>query len=199
MKKQTLLILLTCLALANAMAQTHSFLKKKITKTLTNEKIALSQIIDNQAFVLVFYDSDCPICQKYVPILRGVADSFPEVKFVVVFTKWDSLQAVTNFARTITSESRSSSVNNTKHFAYIWDYKNKLIKKVKALTTPEAFLFNNKGELQYRGAIDNWFYALGKYRPQATEDYLKNALTQFSKNEKIIVSETTPIGCYIEY
>lgn len=199
MKKQICLLFLICIVLANTTAQSPSFLKKKMLKTLTNQKIELNQIVENKPFVLVFYGTDCPICQKYVPILRGITDSFPEVKFVLVFTKWDSLGATTDFARSITWDRRTLGTRETNNFEYIWDYKNKLIKNIKALTTPEAFLFNAKGQLQYRGAIDNWFYALGKYRPEATEHYLKNALTQFQKNEKITVSNTTPVGCYIEY
>lgn len=193
MKKRTGLLILLCFIGTNAWTQSNSFLKKKISSTLALEKIALTQVVENKPFVLVFYGSDCPICQKYVPILRGVADSFPDVKFVLVFTKWDSLQAIKDFFEEQITQSPNHPIT------VLWDTKNKLIKKIKALTTPEAFLFNAKGQLQYRGAIDNWFYALGKYRPEATEHYLKNALNQFSKNEKITVSNTTPVGCYIEY
>ena len=198
MKMHYLVILLT-FTLAGCKAQSASFLEKKTLKTLTNQKIELSQFTENKPFVLVFYTTDCPICRKYVPILRGVSDSFPDVKFILVFIKWDSLQATRDFARSITWDRRASSTNASNDFGYVWDYKNKLIKKLKATTTPEAFLFNSKGQLQYRGAIDNWFFALGRYRPQATEFYLKNAITQYLKNEKITLSKTNPVGCLIEY
>jgi thiol-disulfide isomerase/thioredoxin len=196
MKKGTSFILLICFVLTNVSAQMPSFFKKKTLKTLTNQKIALSQCTENKPFVLIFYTTECPICQKYVPILRGVSDSFPDVKFILVFTKWDTLQAIKDFS---TGSGNFQSSPNLAKITLLSDTKNKLIKKTKALTTPEAFLFNAKGQLQYRGAIDNWFYALGKYRPEATEHYLKNAITQFLKNEKITVSETKPVGCYIEY
>lgn len=198
MKIHHLFILLT-VSLVACTSQSASFLKKKTLKTLTNQKIALSQFTENKPFVLVFYSTDCPICQKYVPILRGVSDSFPDVKFILIFTKWDSLQATKNFARSITWDRRASSTNASNDFGYVWDYKNKLIKNLKATTTPEAFFYDINHKLQYRGAIDNWFFALGRYRPQATEHYLKNALTQYLKNEKISVSKTNPIGCLIEY
>lgn len=187
------------ISLVACTSQSATFLNKTALKTLTNQKITLSQFTENKPFVLFFYSTDCPICQKYVPILRGVSDSFPDVKFILVFTKWDSLQATKNFAQSMTWDRSASSTHVSNDFGYVWDYKNKLIKNLKATTTPEAFFFNNKNQLQYSGAIDNWFFALGRYRPEATEFYLKNAITQYQKNEKITVSKTKPIGCLIEY
>ena len=188
MKKHTWIALFLGFVVAHSMAQSQAFLKKKIVTNLSNEKVALAQVLDNKPFVLVFFATDCPICQKYIPILRGVADSFTGTKFLLVFTKWDSLQAIKDFASDL-----------PKNLTPFWDIRNNLVKKTKAITTPEAFFFNCQGQLLYRGAIDNWFYELGRYRPEATEHYLKNALTQFFNNETIKLENTKPVGCYIEY
>jgi thiol-disulfide isomerase/thioredoxin len=286
MKMHTLSILFI-FQTAFCMAQSPRFLKKTTLITLSAEKTTLKQQIGNKPFVLIFFNTDCPICQKYTSILRGIADSVSDVKFILVFSKWDSLQAIKDFVNEsglgdaqscvypqnfesskshrlgqFCSGGFQSAVNGYtnsvefrrngafKHVLYapflrnsmknlkslrrikirrykidrpdgslnpqinllgsgnfqtspnlnhLWDYKNKLIKKLKATNTPEAFFFDKNGTLQYRGAIDNWFYELGRYRPQATEQYLKNALTQFLKNEKITVAHTKPVGCLIEY
>jgi hypothetical protein len=179
-----------------------SFFKKTTLYNLSNEKIKPIQMTGSQPFVFIFFNTDCPICQKYAFILRGIADTFLDVKFMLVFSKWDSLQAIksfeTDFITTIDRVISSRSISNAQ-ITLLWDKKNKLIKKLKATTTPEVFFFNKNGQLQYQGAIDNWFYALGKYRPEATEHYLKNALTQYLKNEQISIPKTNPIGCLIEY
>ena len=87
----------------------------------------------------------------------------------------------------------------THNITLLEDTENYLIKKLKATTTPEAFFYSKNHQLLYRGAIDNCFYALGRYRPQATEHYLQNAINQYLNNEKITISNTKAVGCFIEY
>ncbi len=52
-----------------------------------------------------------------------------------------------------------------------------------------------KGEVLYRGAIDNWYHALGKNRPAPTEHYLKNALDAVLNNTPILTQRTEAVGC----
>ena len=87
----------------------------------------------------------------------------------------------------------------THNITLLEDTENYLIKKLKATTTPEAFFYSKNHQLLYRGAIDNCFYALGRYRPQATEHYLQNAINQYLNNDKITISNTKAVGCFIEY
>ena len=68
---------------------------------------------------------------------------------------------------------------------------------VKATVTPEIIMVDNKGDLIYRGMIDNWFYALGKYRRVTTEFYLQDAIEAHFNNQQVAVQKTDPIGCFI--
>ncbi|MBL7814623.1 MAG: redoxin domain-containing protein [Saprospiraceae bacterium] len=197
MKRHFWYIILLLMPFAATVAQSPSFTRTKL-KNLENKTVKLSHFIEDKPIILVAYGSDCPICQKYVPILRGMSDTFSTITFIFVFSKWDSLQAIKDFVNEV-GDKGALSHSVTKNIYFLWDKKNKLLKKLKATTTPEAFLFDRNKKQLYRGAIDNWFFALGKYRPQATEFYLKNALTQFLNNEKITVPQTHPIGCIIEY
>lgn len=198
------LFILLLFSIVGCKAQSASFFQKTTLQNLANEKMTLIQVVENKPFVLVVYGTDCPICQRYVPILRGIADSLQGIKFIMVFSKWETLEAINTFAfdfNIIDGVTDSHTVNNipTHNITLLQDTQNTLIKQLKATTTPEAFFYDKNHQLQYRGAIDNWFFALGRYRPQATEYYLKNAITQYLKNEKITVSKTNPIGCLIEY
>lgn len=164
------------------------FMSDKYLIDLKNNPTSISQnILKEKPYIIIFAATDCPISQKYVPILRGLADAHNDIKFIMVFSKWETLEAIKTFALDF---------NN---ITFLHDTENKLVKKLKATTTPEAFFYDKSQRLLYQGAIDNWFFALGRYRPQATELYLKNAITQYLKNEKITVSKTNPIGCLIEY
>jgi thiol-disulfide isomerase/thioredoxin len=151
----------------------------------------LSQVVQkpaSQAVVYIVFSTECPICQKYRPVLAELAQEFgSEVAFKIVFTKWESPDSVLAFEK-------------TKLFiqAPIHDISQRLIKKLGATHTPEVFFMNPKGELLYKGAIDNWFFALGKHRPEATTFYLKNALSAYMKKEPIAVKTTQAVGCLIE-
>ena len=145
-------------------------------------------------FALIFLAAECPISQKYAPILRGVQQQFPQVKFLAVFTKWDKKEMIEEYLKGYPL----SISNNPNSFVVLQDKNNNLVKKIDARITPEAFLFDKNGVLIYRGAIDNWFFALGQYRPEATEHYLVDALQLFLKNEPVKIKQTNAIGCIIE-
>ena len=170
-----------------------------------NNQTSISQnTLKEKPFVIIIFATDCPISQKYVPILRGISDSLSGIKFIMVFSKWETLEAINAFAvdfNIVDDVNIKHPVNNklANNITLLQDTQNTLIKTLKATTTPEAFFYDENQQLLYQGAIDNWFFALGRYRPQATEYYLKNAITQYLKNEKITVSKTNPIGCLIEY
>ncbi len=160
---------------------------KKYLVDLNNHKRSLAENIGNQPFILIFLSAECPISQKYATILRGMQEQYSDVKFVAVFTKWDKTSDIKNYLK-----------NYPLSMLTFKDKKNSLIKKIDARITPEAFLFDKSGVLIYRGAIDNWFYALGKYRPEASEHYLLDAIRLFFKNQPIKIKQTDAIGCIIE-
>lgn len=67
-----------------------------------------------------------------------------------------------------------------------------------AKITPEVFLLDSDDNVLYRGAIDNWFYALGKYRRTTTAHYLIDAIDAVLAGNRIKVLKTEAIGCFIE-
>ncbi len=79
----------------------------------------------------------------------------------------------------------------------IYDSKRKLLKKLKAKYSPEVFLLNNKRKTLYHGAIDNWFYGLGRNREKPTDFYLLDAINAFKNNQAIKVKFVEPIGCML--
>ena len=196
--KINLLFILLIIAFASCTADFSSFLKNNTLQNVSSEKNAFAQVIENKPVVLVFFATDCPICQRYVPILRGMADSISDIKFILVFSKWETKEAIKTFAVDLNMDSHMPN-QATHNITLLEDTENYLIKKLKATTTPEAFFYSKNHQLLYRGAIDNWFYALGRYRPQATEHYLQNAINQYLNNDKITISNTKAVGCFIEY
>lgn len=137
--------------------------------------------------VVILLDAECPICQKYTRTIRELQVRHPKTAFVGVFTKWNDAEAIAAFAK-----------EYEVGMPLLSDPRHKLIRVLKATTTPEVFLFDRQGALHYRGAIDNWFYALGNYRPQITEHYLEDAIKALAAGRPAPVSTTKPIGCIIQ-
>lgn len=147
----------------------------------------LKNLVRDTPVVILFLSTTCPICQKYAGMLPALQQQYPQVKFAGIFTKWETWTDVLQFKH-------AYGIN----FEVWLDKKNHLLRQLKASTTPEVFLLNENGNIMYQGAIDNWFYGLGKYRPQITEHYLINALEAFVQGKDIPIKKTKPIGCLIE-
>lgn len=155
--------------------------------TVEGSLTPLDQYMRDSGLVVIMLDAECPICQKYTLTLRELEARYPKTAFVGVFTKWNDDEAITTFARQYELK-----------LPLLQDSRHRLVRALKATTTPEVFLFDSQGTLQYRGAIDNWFYALGNYRPQITEYYLEDAIKALGEGKAAAVKVTKPIGCIIQ-
>lgn len=89
---------------------------------------------------------------------------------------------------------KSRSLNQSYTMPYVIDTDSKLADAFGARTTPHVYLFNKELKLVYTGSIDN------TWDSQRTEDvpYLKNALSQLGKGEKISTKTSAPRGCSIK-
>ncbi len=151
------------------------------------------QVLDFQKFALekklvavVFLAADCPISQKYVRTLNGLKERYPQVTFVGVFTRWDDWAALRQF------ESEFAPA-----FLLWRDAEMRLVRRLDATVTPEVFLLKENRVL-YQGAVDNWFVALGRYRPAPTEHFLEDAIQAVLDGQTVRVASTQAVGCGIE-
>ncbi|MFA0962150.1 redoxin domain-containing protein [Roseivirga sp. BDSF3-8] len=137
--------------------------------------------------VYVFLFSECPISQKYIPKLNRLNEKYPQIHFTGIFTGWDEPADIEAFKEKYGVE-----------FETMRDEGNKMVEMLDATTTPEVFLFDNEMTALYRGKIDNWYYALGKYRNHTTRHYLDEAISAYLNGEIIETVRTQPVGCLIE-
>ena len=149
----------------------------KLAETLEKEK----------SVVLIFLDSECPICSKYTKNIREFAIKYPKIQWIGIFTRWHSFEQITDF----------QSIYDL-NIPMFLDTRNRLVHKLNVKVTPEVVFATAEGRVLYQGAIDNWFFGLGKHRPVSTENYLTDAIEAWSRGEAPKNSRTTPIGCVIE-
>ena len=139
--------------------------------------------------VIFFLDPECPVSNAYMREIKSIHADYAKkgVAFEAVFpVPTVKRQDIKQFL--------------SKYQAAIPGYQDPGLQKVKryqATVMPEAVLVNASGEILYRGAIDNWYYALGKNRAKATELYLRNAIEAVLNGEMILKSRTEAIGCII--
>ncbi|MGY8751075.1 MAG: redoxin domain-containing protein [Fidelibacterota bacterium] len=80
-------------------------------------------------------------------------------------------------------------------FLYALDKEAKLAKAFGATKTPHIYLFNGKGKLVYRGAIDD-----NARKPKKVKNkYLFNAIKAVAKGKNIDLAETKALGCAIKF
>lgn len=145
--------------------------------------------IDYRNSIIIFFDPECPICQKYTKNLKEIREKYASngIKTYLVYPfKILPQQSLDEFKAEYQFD-----------FEIYFDKQRKLMKKLKATTSPEAFLIDKKGKTLYHGAIDNWFYGLGKNRAKPTLFYLIDAIESYLKNEPIKITYEEPIGCLL--
>ena len=144
---------------------------------------------DDAASVVVFLSPWCPISQKYIPTLNAIYDEYAS-KNVEFFALMPGK---------VTAKERKQFVNDFNiRFPVNADKKYKWAASMNASITPEVFVFDANDSLQYHGAIDNWFYDLGRYRSEPTDHYLINAVDAVLAGKMPSVKSTEATGCSIQ-
>lgn len=142
--------------------------------------------------VIFFLAPDCPISQQYTRTINQFFLKYEKVCSIVTFMGNDQ-----NYK---TKRAQNKFVNKYKFLPQIQtDLNHQIAKSLGATITPEVFILNEQNTILYHGAIDNWFYELGKTRPQITEYYLEDAMQGILQNKAVKLRETKAIGCFIEY
>lgn len=138
--------------------------------------------------VLVFLDTECPICQKSTPKIRQLVEDYKhQVEFEIIYpTRTETGQGATSFERAYRL--------SVKHRL---DPTHQLVKQYKVTTTPEVVLLSPRSEILYRGNIDDQFYKLGAYRPAPEKHYLREAIEATLASRPVAVPHVPAVGCLI--
>lgn len=139
--------------------------------------------------ILITLGPDCPISQKYMHTLRNMYSKYGDkIEFLgIVPSSFEAL------------EMNEFKTQYAIPFDLKLDTNNSICKKFNLKVTPEIVLINKEREIHYQGAIDNWFYELGKSRLKVTEHYLEDAIESILKGNTPTIQKTEAIGCFISY
>lgn len=143
----------------------------------------------SRAIVFLFASVDCPISNRYAPVVQRLHDTFAArgVAFWLVYPN--------------PSESPEAIRAHVKAFNYpvhaLRDPRHELVKLAGASVTPEAVVYDRQRALVYRGRIDDRYVSLGVERPAPTQHDLQDALSATLESRTVRQASTPAVGCFI--
>ena len=138
--------------------------------------------------VLIFVRTDCPISNRYAPTIQALSQKYSGTAVMML----------------VYPDKAETSANIEKHLqeygykiAALRDPQHALVKLGQVEITPEAAVFNGKGELIYHGRIDNWYKEFGRARSAPTTHELDDAIEAALNGHHPAPASVGGVGCYI--
>ena len=141
------------------------------------------------ARVFIFVRTDCPVSNRYAPVIERLHDEFAKknVAFFLVYPD--------------RAETEASIDKHLREYGYhipaLRDPSRELVKRSRVSITPEAAVFNAAGKLVYHGRIDDRVVDFGKSRAEASKHDLEDAIEATLRGKPVAEASTHAIGCYI--
>lgn len=138
--------------------------------------------------VICFLGTECPLARLYGPRLAAMAGdmSASGVVFLAINSNpQDSPAEIGEYAR-----------KHGIHFPIAKDADQVLADAFAATRTPEVFVLDRSGRIQYRGRIDDQ-YQPGKARPEPTQHDLRDAIQHLLAGRSVPQPRTEAVGCVI--
>lgn len=143
----------------------------------------------SRAVVLVFLATDCPISNRYSPLLHQLEAEYGQkgVSFLAVFSE-----------PSLTADGLKKHLSEySLAMPGLLDPGASLALQTGARVTPEAVVLSPAGAVLYHGRIDNQYVDWGKTRPAATEQDLREALDEVLAGKPVAHPVTKALGCAI--
>ncbi len=137
--------------------------------------------------VLVFVRTDCPISNRYAPLIQRISAQYAgKAGFWLVY-----------LGNTASAEKiRQHESGYGYKLPALRDPQHALVAQAQIQVTPEVAVFDAHHRLIYHGRIDNWYEGLGHARPAATTHELDDAI-RAALTGKAPPSSAPGVGCYI--
>lgn len=138
--------------------------------------------------VLIFALTDCPITNRYVPLLLQLKNAHAEkTNFWFVYPDKNTT------AEQINEHLRQFGIS----IPALRDPSHSLVKQASATITPEVAVFDAQARLLYHGRIDNLYEIAGRSRPAATTHELQDVLNAAVAGKPVPFATAPAVGCYI--
>ncbi len=159
---------------------------------LSGHRIEPLKDTSKKAIVFLFTRADCPVSNRYAPVIRRLHEKFsPQgVAFWLVYI--DPGQG----AKAIEKHMREYGYT----CGVLRDPEHTLVALTGARVTPEAAVFvpgKPAARMVYRGRIDDQYVEFGVTRPAPTRHDLEEVLQDILKGKPLESATTRAVGCFI--
>jgi hypothetical protein len=146
-------------------------------------------VTGGRAHVLVFTTTDCPISNRYAPEIRRLAAAFAArgVRFWIVYpVPGDTPEKI-----------RAHVAQFGLDLPIARDTAAALVKRTGVTVTPEVAVIDARGEMAYRGRVDDRYVDFGVDRPSPTSRDLEQVLAHLVEGRPIEPRTTRAVGCIL--
>ncbi|MBR9860309.1 thioredoxin family protein [bacterium] len=147
---------------------------------------------DRYALVLIVTCNHCPYARAYWNRLKKLFQKFEEDNLAILAINPND---ETQYPDDSFERMKVLKKQLQLPFPYLRDETQEIAKKLGATRTPEAFVFNSKRQLVYKGAIDdNW-----EHENMVTRVYLEDAIEYTLDGMEPDFTDIPPIGCSVKW
>jgi thiol-disulfide isomerase/thioredoxin len=143
-----------------------------------------------RATVFIFTRTDCPISNRYAPVIQELNEEFAAKGVVFWLVYVDPHQSAIEIRQHVKDYHYDG-------FHVALDPKHTLAKFAAAVVTPEAAVFSSQGQLLYHGRIDNRYVGIGRRLPAPTRKDLELTLHAIVAGRPVPEATAPAVGCYI--
>jgi peroxiredoxin len=138
-----------------------------------------------QVVVIVFWSAECPVSAEYDAYFNGLLDRHSDARVAVL-----GIDSNVNHNQ---GEIAKAIVKRSVRFPVFRDADSSIADRFGALTTPHVYIVDVAGRLAYEGAVDDRTFR----QPEATVNYVDQALAALLDGATPSVTQTQPYGCTI--
>jgi len=148
---------------------------------------------DRYALLIIVSCNHCKYSRAYWNRIVKLWDKFEEDNLAVMIINGND---ATQFPEDSFENMKKLSEEVFKgRFPYLYDEDQEVLKSLGAVRTPEAFLFNSRRELVYKGAIDDAW----ENENAVTKVYLEDAIEYTLDGLDVDYPEIAAVGCSIKW
>jgi peroxiredoxin len=146
---------------------------------------------ESNVTVLFFIVHDCPICNRYVPVMNQLVRDYRKrgFGFTAVYSDIDFSP----------EEAQKHAQEYHFNFPFVIDTDHRLAGRLGIKVVPTVAVLNRKRELLYRGRIDDLYADVDKQRAAAIHHDLREALENIVAGIKPARAWSPAVGCPIGY
>ncbi len=146
---------------------------------------------NNKALVVVFMANHCPVAVAYQDRLIEIQKDYKERGVAIVaISSNDAAAYPTDSFENMKKRAEEKKYN----FPYLYDESQEVARSFRATCTPHVFVIDAKGNLAYRGAVDD-----NRDPKKVTNAYLRDALDAVLAGKPASPATTKQVGCSIKW